>query len=326
MMLRNYIVTIFSILAFTVLATGQSEQNSSESNWAIVIHGGAGNFHFADIEEAKREAYLNKLSEAIEFGAKLLKEGGTSIDAVEGAIRMLEDSPLFNAGKGSVFTHEGAIEMDASIMNGENLNAGAVAGVSKIKNPISGARLIMEKSRHVMLSGQGADSYAALNKLALEDSSYFRTENRLKQLKDMLEKEGKMGTVGCVAFDKHGNLAAGTSTGGMTNKEYGRIGDSPIIGCGTYANNNTCGISFTGHGEFIIREVAAHNISALMEYGHLPLQEAMQIVILEKLQQLGGSAGAIGIDNNGQIHWAFNTTAMFRASMSNSSAKVVEVD
>ncbi|MEA3443758.1 MAG: isoaspartyl peptidase/L-asparaginase [Bacteroidota bacterium] len=293
-------------------------ENITKSEYAIVIHGGAGNFSLDDISKERQIEYQEKLKESLLAGKKVLKSNGSAIDAVEACINILEDSPLFNAGKGSVFTHSGTNEMDASIMNGNNRNVGAVAGVKHIKNPISGARAVMEKSKHVMLSGDGADRFAASVGLDTVAIDYFYTERRWQQLQQILKKEkqqglnSKKGTVGCVVYDKNGNLAAGTSTGGMGNKMYGRIGDSPIVGCGSFADNNTCGISFTGHGEYIIRMVAAHDIAALMEYKNMDLKAAMTEVILNKLKKIGGDAGAIGIDKNGNIEMIFNTTGMFR--------------
>jgi beta-aspartyl-peptidase (threonine type) len=231
---------------------------------------------------------------------------------VERTIRTLEDSPLFNAGKGAVFTHEGKNELDASIMDGSNLKAGAVAGVTDIKNPISAARAVMENSPHVLLSGAGASEFAREQGLEIVPPSYFFTQQRWKNLQDILKKE-KHGTVGCCALDVHGNLAAGTSTGGMDNKRYNRIGDSPVIGAGTYANNVTCAISCTGHGEYFIRYTVAHDVSALMEYRGLSLAAAADTVVNGKLLRAGGKGGLIGVDRKGNIAMTFNTNAMFRA-------------
>ena len=232
-------------------------------------------------------------------------------DAVEQTILVLENSPLFNAGKGAVFTHDMKNELDASIMDGSNLNAGAVAGVTIIKNPIKAARAVMEESEHVLLAGKGAESFAIAQNLDTVNPSYFYTEKSANSLKRRIENE-KHGTVGCVALDINGNLAAGTSTGGMTNKKWGRIGDSPIIGAGTYANNKTCAVSCTGWGEFYIRGVVAHDISAMMEYGGLSLKKAAQKVVHEKLTQLGGTGGIIAIDQKGNIVMEFNTKGMYR--------------
>ena len=260
-------------------------------------------------------------------GDNILKKGGSSLDAVEQTIHVLEDSPLFNAGKGAVFTNAETNELDASIMDGKTLNAGASAGTKTVKNPISLARAIMEKSPHVMFIGQGAETFAKEQSLELVSPDYFSTEKSLNSLKKLKERENstaflstkendwKFGTVGCVALDKKGNLAAGTSTGGMTNKRWGRVGDVPIIGAGTYANNATCGISATGWGEFFIRNVAAHDISAMMEYKGLTLEEAAKEEIQNKIPKLGGNGGIVSIDKYGNIVMEFNTSGMFRASM-----------
>ncbi len=308
------------------------ENNNHE--FAIAIHGGAGTILKENMSPEKETAYKEKLEEAIRIGYSILNEGGTSLDAVEKTITVLEDSPLFNAGKGAVFTNAGTNELDASIMDGSNLNAGASAGTKIVKNPISLARAIMEKSPHVMLSGEGAEQFAKEQNLEIVDPSYFYTENRMKSLNRVKEsekeqidnikksafydhdtKDYKFGTVGCVALDKNGNLAAGTSTGGMTNKRWGRIGDAPIIGAGTYANNNTCAVSSTGWGEYFIRAMVAHDISALMEYKGLSLDEAAKEVIQKKVPQLGGDGGIIAVDKNGNIALEFNTAGMYRAKM-----------
>ncbi|GAA4801253.1 isoaspartyl peptidase/L-asparaginase [Litoribaculum gwangyangense] len=283
----------------------QTTQEPEKAQFSIVIHGGAGTILRKNMSPEKEAAYKAKLEEAIRVGFNILKNGGSSLDAVEKTINVLEDSPLFNAGKGAVFTNAETIELDASIMDGKTLNAGASAGTTTVRNPINLARAIMEKSPHVMLSGKGAETFAEEQGLVIVEPSYFSTENRLKSLikiknsektelnhnnklafYDPEIKDSKFGTVGCVALDKNGDLAAGTSTGGMTNKRYGRIGDAPIIGAGTYANNNTCAVSSTGWGEFFIRAMVAHDISALMEYKGLSLQEAAKEVIQKKYQPL----------------------------------------
>ncbi|MEM9686407.1 MAG: isoaspartyl peptidase/L-asparaginase [Bacteroidota bacterium] len=302
-------------------------------NFGIVIHGGAGTILKKNMTPELEAAYTAALKEAISVGHAILKDGGSSLDAVEKTITILEDSPLFNAGKGAVFTHEGKNELDASIMDGKTLNAGAVAGVTTVKNPIHLARAVMEKSEHVMLAGKGAELFAAAQGISLTAPSYFHTENRMKALERAKEREkvvldhddktafytavkdDKFGTVGCVALDKSGNLAAGTSTGGMTNKRWGRVGDSPIIGAGTYASNNSCAVSSTGWGEFFIRGIVAYDIAAMMEYGGMSLQEAAKKVVQEKLITLGGSGGIIAIDGNGNIAMEFNTAGMYRATM-----------
>ncbi len=307
--MRTSLMVLLSLISLQLLP-GQERPA-----YAIVIHGGAGNISPQFITPDRAEALSAKLSEVLEKGITILKNGGTSLDAVEAVIRIMEDSPLFNAGKGAVFTHEGKNEMDASIMDGNTLNSGAVAGIGDIKNPITAARIVMEKSPHVLLSGAGASRFVSANGAELVDSNYFYTERRWKQLQQQLKKSGveKYGTVGCVALDSHGNLAAGTSTGGMTNKRFGRIGDSPIIGAGNYANNNSCAVSATGHGEFFIRYTVAHDISALMQYSGLSVQQAATTVIHHKLKEAGGSGGVICVDKAGNISMEFNTTGMLRA-------------
>ena len=255
--------------------------------------------------------YRESLLVAMIAGKKILAEGGSALDAVEQTIRIMEDNPLFNAGKGAVFTHEGRNELDAAIMDGSNLAAGAVAGVTDIKNPIIAARRVMTNSPHVMLAGAGASQFAKEQGLEIVPASYFYTEKRFHELEEILKKE-KNGTVGCCALDKNGNLAAGTSTGGMADKRYNRIGDSPIIGAGTYANNNTCAVSGTGHGEYFIRWTVAHDISALMEYKGLSLNEASDLVINDKLVKAGGSGGVICLDKYGNVSMPFNSSGMFR--------------
>jgi L-asparaginase / beta-aspartyl-peptidase len=291
---------------------------------ALVIHGGAGNIYKEHIPDTLEDQYQAKMKEALLAGYEILRQGGQSIDAVKAAINIMEDSPLFNAGKGSVFTSAATNEMDASVMDGHTLNAGAVAGVKHIKNPINAAIEVMHFSPHVMLTGEGAEEFAKSRGLEIVDEKYFYTEKRYQQLQMLKEREKaqgrfllseddyKFGTVGAVALDKSGNIVAGTSTGGMTNKKYGRVGDTPIIGAGTYANNQTCGISATGHGEFFIRSVVAHDISALMEYKDLAIQEAAEVVIHEKLKQLGGEGGVVGLDAKANIMMSFNSNGMFR--------------
>ena len=260
-------------------------------------------------------AYKLKLEEAINAGYNILEKNGSSKDAVEETIKILENSELFNAGKGSVLSNKGVVEMDASIMNGQNLNAGAISGIKTIKNPISASRLVMEKSEHVFLSGEGAEEFAKLQGLDIIDNEYFITETRLKSLLNTKKrdsiKDNKFGTVGCVAIDKFGNITSGTSTGGMTNKKWNRIGDVPIIGAGTYANNNTCGISSTGWGEYFIRNVVAYDISSQIEYKKISIDLAAKNT-LKKVKDLGGNGGVIGIDKNSNILMDFNTEGMYR--------------
>src|SRR5690606_6200095 len=294
----TYLIALFLLIgcknkeksSFENINTSKNSIEKTE-NFGIVIHGGAGTILKENMDDSLETAYKVKLKEAISAGYEILKNGGSSLDAVTHTINVMEDSPLFNAGKGAVFTHEGRNELDASIMDGSTLNAGAVAGVRHIKNPINLAKDVMQKSEHVMLYGAGAEEFAKSLGYEMMDTSYFYTQNRYEILQRILEREKsqnenkvsfedpfiknlKFGTVGCAALDKHGNLAAGTSTGGMTNKRWNRIGDSPIIGAGTYANNKTCAVSATGWGEFFIRGVVAHDISALMEYKGMTLQEA----------------------------------------------------
>ena len=300
--MKNKISTL-SILFLMLLFTNcnSQQQNVDQTpEYVIVIHGGAGNASNRDINAEQQKEYIEALSKALQIGEEILANGGTCVEAIEKTINYMENCPLFNAGKGAVFTHDGRNEMDASIMQGYDLNAGAVAGVTDIKNPISAAIKIMNNSKHVMMAGKGASEFAKSQGLEIVDSSYFFTEDRWNSLQNIL-KASKHGTVGCVVLDKYGNLAAGTSTGGMTNKMYNRIGDSPIIGAGTYANNKTCAISATGHGEFFIRYTVAYDISALMEYKGLSLQEAADIVINEKLLNAGGTGGIIGVDYKGHL-------------------------
>lgn len=283
----------------------------TRQEWAIVIHGGAGVISRDKMTPQMDKDYRAALAEAMGTGKKILSEGGSALDAVEKTINIMEDNPLFNAGKGAVFTHEGKNELDAAIMDGSNLGAGAVACVTDIKNPITAARRVMTNSPHVMLTGAGASQFAKEQGLEIVSQEYFYTDRRFRELKEALKKE-EMGTVGCCALDKNGNLAAGTSTGGMTNKKYNRIGDTPIIGAGTYANNNTCAVSATGHGEFFIRWTVAHDISALMEYKGLSLKEASELVVNNKLVKAGGSGGVICVDKSGNVSLPFNSEGMFR--------------
>jgi len=311
-----------------------STSNAKQVNdFAIVIHGGAGTILKKNITDEKEAEYKAKLEEAIRVGFTILKEGGSSLDAVEKTITILEDSPLFNAGKGAVFTNAQTNELDASIMDGKTLNAGASAGTETVKNPIKLARAIMENSPHVMMVGKGAEMFAQEQHLKIVSPEYFKTEKRLNTLKRVIKREqknttqkasafynvdlkdSKFGTVGCVALDKNGNLAAGTSTGGMTNKRYGRVGDVPIIGAGNYANNATCAVSGTGWGEFFIRATVAHDISALMEYKGWSLKAAAKELIQKKVPDLGGNGGVIAVDRNGNMVMDFNTVGMYRASM-----------
>ena len=298
--------------------------NDENIHPVIAIHGGAGVILKGDLSEEREKLIREKLDEAISRGYEILNASGSSKDAVIETIKILENSPLFNAGKGAVFTSNGTIEHDASIMNGADLNAGASSGTMHVKNPITLANAIMTKSDHVFLSGSGAEEFAKKENLDMVEQDYFYTEFRFNQLKKMKD-DSKFGTVGCVAMDKKGNLVAGTSTGGMTNKKWGRIGDSPIIGAGTYANNNTCAVSCTGSGEYFMRSVVAYDVSALIEYEKLSLKDAVSKIIHKKLPAIGGDGGLIAIDNKGNIAMDFNTPGMYRASINKNGEKVIEI-
>jgi beta-aspartyl-peptidase (threonine type) len=302
---------IFILSLFSCKVDRKANLSPEKQAWALVIHGGAGGISRENITPEMDKEYRASLLIALNTGKKILAQGGTALDAVEQTIRIMEDNPLFNAGKGAVFTHDGKNELDAAIMDGSNLSAGAVAGVTDIKNPITAARYVMTKSEHVLLTGAGASQFAKEQGLEIVPPSYFYTEKRFNELQEILKKE-KNGTVGCCALDKNGNLAAGTSTGGLSNKRYNRVGDSPIIGAGTYANNRTCAVSGTGHGEYFIRWTVAHDISALMEYKGLTLREASELVINDKLLKAGGSGGVICVDKSGNISMPFNSKGMFR--------------
>ncbi len=290
---------------------------------AIVIHGGAGTILKSEMTAEKEADIRAKLEQSIKAGHQVLQDGGSSLDAVTTAIRILEDSPLFNAGKGAVFNAIGQNELDASIMDGETLNAGAVAGVKTIKNPIDLARTVMTHSPHVLLVGDGAEEFAKNQGIEQVDPRYFHTERRLRQLQKIQAKEklraeyrdSWFSTVGAVALDKAGNLAAGTSTGGTANKRWGRVGDSPIIGAGTYANNQSCGVSATGHGEYFIRAVVAYSICARMQFENLSLQQAAARVVKQELVEMGGSGGVIALDKDGEVAMVFNTPGMYRAAI-----------
>lgn len=312
------LLSLFHISFIQIVAQNQK--------YGLAIHGGAGTILKKNMPAEKEAAYVGKLNEALSAGFKILDSGGTSLDAVNAVINILEDSPLFNAGKGAVLTEKGEAELDASIMEGKTLMAGAVAGVKHIKNPINLARLVMEKSPHVMMIGDGAEEFAKQNNYKFVDNKYFITEERWQQYLKMKEaQDQKHGTVGCVALDKNGNLAAGTSTGGMMMKKFGRVGDAPIIGAGTYANNNTCAVSATGHGEYFIRLGVAKDISALMEYKNYSLDKAASEVIYTKLAKLGGTGGVIAIDKDGNVSMPFNTEGMYRGYLINGSAPIVRI-
>lgn len=309
----------------------------SKKKFSIAVHGGAGTILKKLMNAEKEGIYKKALSVSLEVGYDILEEGGSAVDAVEAAVYELENFPLFNAGKGAVFTHDGKHEMDASIMDGKTLKAGAVTCVQRVRNPVVLAREVMEFSEHVLLSGKGAEQFAKVRKIKLENDNYFFTDERFKQLQEVINEEGahldhninvkdkKFGTVGAVALDKNGNLAAATSTGGMTNKRFGRIGDSPIIGSGTYANNKTCAVSCTGHGEFFILAVVAYDISCLMEYKNMTLKQACKQVINKKLVKLGGEGGLIAIDKNGNIELVFNSEGMYRGYKASSGKELIGI-
>jgi beta-aspartyl-peptidase (threonine type) len=312
---------------------------ASTKKFGLAIHGGAGTIERSKMTPEQEREHRAGLERALKAGFEILKKGGSSLDAVEAAVRVLEDDPLFNAGKGAVFTDAGTNELDAAIMDGKNLAAGAVANLRHIRNPISLARMVMEKSKHVLMTGDGAEKFAKENGVELVDQKYFFTQERWDALQKLkaAEKGGgsdgkqfiitdhdRHGTVGAVALDQNGDLAAATSTGGTTNKKAGRVGDSPIIGSGTYANNRTCAVSGTGDGEYFIRTVVAHDISALMEYRGMKLPEAAQTV-LDKVAKLGGTGGLIAIDREGNVALPFNTSGMYRGHIDPSGKLVVEI-
>ena len=332
---------ILSLLVLLFVVGCTAVKDNREPTFGIVIHGGAGTIIKENMSAEMEQAYREKLAEAVATGHAILKAGGTSQDAVEQTIHVMENSPLFNSGKGAVLTADESIALDASFMDGKTLDAGAIAGVKHIKNPISAAIKVMNNSPHVMLAGVGADQFAVEQGLDTVPESYFITERRLDALKRVQEKEAnqnlsfnaveeqyfknqRIGTVGCVALDLQGNLAAGTSTGGMTNKKWDRIGDAPIIGAGTYANNASCGVSATGWGEFFIRSVVAHDIAALVEYKNLSIQEASKIV-LQKVEDLGGDGGVVVLDSRGNVAMEFNTPGMYRAHMNASGELNVKI-
>ena len=299
---------------------------------SIAIHGGAGAVPRSSLSAGRERQYRDALAAALDVGYATLEKGGSSLDAVTAAVRALEDNPLFNAGRGAALTRDGAAELDAAIMEGRQQRAGAVAAVRHVKNPIELARRVMEKSRHVLLVGAGAEEFALEEGLALVPNVYFRTEERREQLE--AERSGRpvsdlvpssQGTVGAVALDAAGDLAAATSTGGMTNKRQGRVGDSPIIGAGTYAKNGVCAVSATGHGEYFIRCVAAHHICAAVEYRGLPLKEAVHELLHQKLPELGGSGGIIALDGGGRIVTEFSTEGMFRGARDSSGLRRIDI-
>ncbi len=312
------------------------------SEFTIAIHGGAGTILKEDMTPELEQAYFEGLQQALDISYAVLEQGGTAVNAVKAAIVLLEDNVLFNAGRGSVFTKKGVQEMDAAIMDGIDLSAGAVAGVRNVRNPIELATEVMRNSNHVFLSGKGANDFAIKQGVKLEPDEYFFSQFRYDQWKairdsdnysldhtnhqlEELMRDKKFGTVGAVAKDMHGNLAGATSTGGMTNKKYGRIGDSPMIGAGTYANNKTCAISCTGHGEMFIRSVAAYDVSCLMEYKGLSLQDAMDTVVNDKLLNMNGEGGMIGVDAHGNAVMLFNSAGMYRGTKNSTGRNEVSI-
>jgi beta-aspartyl-peptidase (threonine type) len=322
----------------TQIAPAQPLATDAARKWAVVLHGGAGEVERSTFTAERDASYRAALKAALHAASQVLSKGGKALDAVEAAIRLMEDDPLFNAGRGAVFSAEGRNELDASIMDGATLRCGAVAGVRRTRNPITLARTIMEKSPHVMMAGQGADAFAAASGLEQVDASFFFTENRWQSLLRELKKRGlpaperpartpkaeaieyvdepkKYGTVGVVALDHEGNLAAGTSTGGVTAKRYGRVGDTPIIGAGTYASNQSCAVSATGTGEYFIRLTVAREICGLVQYKGLPVQAAADEVVQRRLKAIGGDGGVIALSPQGDMAWSFNTGSMYRARM-----------
>lgn len=336
------------------LGFGAKDAAAQNGDVAIAIHGGAGTIRKGDLTPELEKAYRDALEEALRAGHDILRNGGTSLDAVVAAVRVMEDSPLFNAGKGAVFTSEGTNELDAAIMDGRTLAAGAVAGVKTIKNPITLARAVMEKSPHVMMAGAGAEAFAAEQGIERVDPKYFFTQRRWDALQRAKAQEArkpadvhgarpteteaglavaeardpddkKFGTVGAVALDRHGNLAAATSTGGMTNKKFGRIGDAPIIGAGTYADNESCAVSATGHGEYFIRNVVAYDICALVKYRGMSLRDAADEVVMKKLVEQKGEGGVIAIDREGNIAMPFNSEGMYRGSIDKNGKMTIQI-
>jgi len=327
---------LLKLIALFLLSVIALKVTAQQKKYVMVIHGGAGTILKKNMTPEKEAAYIAVLTQALQAGYAEIKAGKTSLDAVEATIHVMENDPHFNAGKGAVFTHDGKNELDAAIMDGKTLMAGSVAGVTTIKNPISAARAVMEKSEHVMMVGAGAEQFAKEAGLEIVDPKYFWTQERWDGLQKAIKEDStkavldhgnkksellgiknhdyKFGTVGCVALDKAGNLAAGTSTGGMTNKKYGRVGDAPIIGAGTYCNNETAGISCTGWGEFYIRNVVAKTISDLMEYKGLSVAEASKIA-LDKVGKMGGDGGLIALDKKGNVAMPFNTEGMYRGAI-----------
>lgn len=336
-----------SLVAALIMTSAIPAQ--AASTWAIVVHGGAGVIERKDLTQEQETAYRAAMNRAIQVGAAVLTKGGSALDAIEAAIQLMEDDPLFNAGRGAVFTAEGRNELDASIMDGRTLAAGSVAGVTRTRHPISLARRVMEKSSHVMLISTGADTFSKEQGLEQVEPGWFYTERRWRALETFLKEnnlpvppkpagvreggttaslahdEGKKGTVGVAALDMNGNIAAGTSTGGTTGKRWGRVGDSPIIGAGTYASNKSCAVSATGTGEYFIRLTVAREICSLVEHKGMELQAAADEVIQQRLTALGGDGGIIAVAPDGQMAWSFNTSGMYRASMSKDQPVLIAI-
>jgi len=322
------ILTFLTSVALIVLVGSSPALASGDPPIAIAIHGGAGTIVRSDLSEDREKAIRETLSRALQAGHARLVDGASAMDAVEAAIVVLEDSPLFNAGHGAVFNSQGTNELDAAVMDGQTRNAGAVTGVRHIRNPIVLARRVMNESPHVMLAGSGAEEFALGQEFELVPGDYFYTDRRWQQLERARQQqtsrnelpplEFRFGTVGAVALDRDGNLAAGTSTGGMTNKRFGRIGDVPVIGAGTYADNDTCAVSATGHGEYFIRAVVGHDIAAQIRYAGKSLQAATEDVVLRKLVDMGGTGGIISINRRGEISMVHNTPGMYRGSIDTS--------
>ena len=320
---RRIVLPIAVLASLTCTSPVRAEESAASGSggkmFAIAIHGGAGTLSRKEMSPEQEKEYIAGLGEALDAGYAVLAKGGTSLDASIAAVRVLEDNPLFNAGRGAVLDANGVAQLDASVMDGRTLGAGAVSGLQHVKNPIDLARLVMDKSPHVMLVGEGAEEFAKLQGVEMVPNEYFRTPARQRQLERSLRgqvtRENDLeafGTVGAVAIDLYGNLAAATSTGGMTGKRWGRVGDSPIIGAGTYANNASCAVSATGHGEYFIRTVVAHDICAQVEYLKIPLAQAVDNVLNGKMKKLGGNGGVIAIDPKGEIVLEFNSEGMFR--------------
>ncbi len=323
---------IASLLLFGNMANGQAKMNKKA---VLVIHGGAGVISRENLSESKEKEYRNELAKSLQIGYKILKKGGSSEEAVVEVISNMEDSPLFNAGKGSVLNENGNVEMDASLMRGDDLACGSVAGVRRTKNPIRGARVVMNETKHVFIIGEGGDLIAEKYDLPVEPPEYFQTERRLQQLEErkkqndrrgsLIYDDSKFGTVGAVALDQSGDLCAGTSTGGTSNKLMGRVGDSPLIGSGTYASNKSCGISCTGDGEYFIRSQAANAAAAMMELGGKTIEESLKSVMDDHVGPLGGVGGLIGLDKDGNYSWYFNSKGMYRGVLFEDGTMLVEI-